>query len=57
MTSTLIVGNGLGMALDPNHFNLQTGLTTAWNNFSDEEKYLISLGTNNRPDDEEAKSS
>lgn len=49
MTSTLIVGNGLEMALDPNHFNLQTGLTTAWDNFNDDEKHLISLGTNNRP--------
>ncbi|HAT8916533.1 TPA: hypothetical protein JBB10_01475 [Legionella pneumophila subsp. pneumophila] len=28
MTSTLIVGNGLGMALNPDHFNLQTGLTS-----------------------------
>lgn len=53
MTSTLIVGNGLGMALNPNHFNLQTGLTSAWNHFNDAEKHLISLGTNNRPAGEE----
>lgn len=49
MKSTLIVGNGLGMALDPNHFNLQTGLAAAWNSFNREEQHLISLGTNNMP--------
>lgn len=38
MKSTLIVGNGLGMALDPNHFNLQTGLAAAWNSFNEEEQ-------------------
>lgn len=49
MTSTLVVGNGLGMALAPNHFPLQMGLEAAWNNYSNEEKALISLNTNIMP--------
>jgi hypothetical protein len=30
--TTIIVGNGLGMALDPSHFTLQSGLSIAWAN-------------------------
>jgi hypothetical protein len=32
MRKTIIFGNGLGMALDPNYFSLKTGLAKVWDN-------------------------
>jgi hypothetical protein len=43
--STIIVGNGLGMALDPEFFKLETAIDTIWNSqrVSSSQKELISL--------------
>ena len=49
MTATIIVGNGIGMALDAEHFCLQAGLQTSWDSFNVDEKKLISLGSDVRP--------
>ena len=49
MISTIIFGNGIGMELDPNYFLLETGLRTAWDSFSENEKRIISLGSNTMP--------
>jgi hypothetical protein len=42
--STIIFGNGLGMALDPEYFSLSSGLSHVWNNtfrFTAEHKRLV----------------
>ncbi|MCE3043374.1 SIR2 family protein [Legionella sp. 16cNR16C] len=49
MTSTLIVGNGIGMALDAQYFCLQAGLQESWDSFDVDKKKLISLGSDNMP--------
>lgn len=38
--ATIIIGNGLGMAIDPTHFLIQTGIEKAWNevNFKTQER-------------------
>lgn len=38
---TFIIGNGLGMALDPEKFSLNKALENSWNNLSDDAKNLI----------------
>ncbi len=52
MISTIIFGNGIGMALDPEYFQLTAGLNSAWDSFSKDEKLLISLGSNTMPSSE-----
>jgi hypothetical protein len=52
MSTTIIFGNGLGMAMDPVFFSLQSAFTTAWNSlteFDDKIKYheLIKLALPN----------
>ena len=39
--SVLIVGNGLGMALDPEYYNLTNAIRDVWNTLSDRQKQLI----------------
>ena len=44
MRSTIIIGNGIGLALDQEYFALQSGLNTVWNNteqLSEHHKQLI----------------
>lgn len=49
-TSTLLFGNGIGLALDSNHFNLTNGINTVWNeSYSDREKNIIALSQTNPP--------
>jgi SIR2-like domain len=41
---TIVIGNGLGMAIDKEYFKLQNGLKTVWSdtsNFSQEQKNLV----------------
>jgi hypothetical protein len=38
---TFIIGNGLGMALDPNHFRLESGMAYAWNRCARHTKKLL----------------
>jgi len=53
MTATVIVGNGIGMALDPNYFALTSGIEAVEKQLSEEEIKLISLGSKNQaPRDE-----
>ena len=44
-TTTILFGNGLGMALDPDHFRLKTGLSKAWKQLSNDaqERLICSL--------------
>ena len=45
--TTILIGNGLGMALDPNHFRLSSGLSMAWRRLdSDTQKSIKELITN-----------
>lgn len=47
MASTLFFDNGLGMAIDPNHFRLKSGFDFAENEISKEEGFnLIKLPEN-----------
>jgi hypothetical protein len=42
--STIVFGNGLGMALDPEYFQLKSALYNVWNDpdlLSDDQKKLI----------------
>lgn len=52
MIATLVFGNGIGMALDPKYFLLQTGLNSSYEKFSPQEKKLISLDKNDVPSSE-----
>ncbi len=52
--STIIFGNGLGMALDPNYFNLKAALSNVWNSskaISKKQKSLIKSALPNFGDD------
>jgi len=52
--STIIFGNGLGMALDSNYFNLKTALSSVWNSskvVTKEQKTLIKSALPNFNDD------
>jgi len=44
MTTTLIIGNGVGMALDPEYFMLNAGINDSWKTFTPEQQKIISLG-------------
>lgn len=44
MAATILVGNGLGKAIDSNHFDLRTGLEVSWNSFDEAAQRIISLG-------------
>ncbi|MGE0207474.1 MAG: hypothetical protein AB7R69_06525 [Candidatus Babeliales bacterium] len=46
---TILFGNGLGMALDPDYFKLEAGLKKAWNSFDNNQQKIIILGTNIYP--------
>lgn len=52
MTTTILVGNGLGMAINPQHFTLKAGIDLVAKNLSDEEKNIISLGSGRIPIEE-----
>lgn len=53
MSTTFIIGNGIGMALDPGYFSLETGLTASWQTFNSREKRLISLKNDQCPRSED----
>lgn len=53
MIATIIFGNGIGMALDPEYFQLSVGLQTVWDKLSPDEKKLVSLGNSTMPLSEE----
>ncbi len=40
---TIVIGNGIGMALDSQYFTLETGAKKVWETFSDEERKIINL--------------
>lgn len=49
MTTTIIFGNGIGMAVDSVHFNTEKGLESAWNEFNATEQSILSIGRNQKP--------
>jgi hypothetical protein len=46
MTTTIIIGNGIGMAVDSSHFAINRGLENAWEEFKDDEKSILDLRKN-----------
>ncbi len=49
MTTTFVIGNGIGKALDSEYFSLETGLNSSWQSFTAEEKKIIALRNNQCP--------
>jgi len=47
--SSILFGNGIGLALDAHHFNLANAINIIWNEVNDEEKNVIALGKNIPP--------
>lgn len=53
MTATIIIGNGIGLAIDKNYFELEKGLKKAWDAFSEQDRQIIGLGNGVMPSKEE----
>jgi len=49
VTTTIIFGNGLGMAIDPEYFTLETGLRFVTEELTDEERNIICFNQNGMP--------
>jgi hypothetical protein len=52
MTTTILFGNGVGMAVDSGHFNIKKGMESAWNEFNATEQSILSIGGNQKPKSE-----
>ncbi|MBV9575701.1 MAG: hypothetical protein JO149_03675, partial [Gammaproteobacteria bacterium] len=48
--TTVLIGNGLGMAIDPDHFRIDQGLKFAWNKLSNEHQERIKNLITNKSD-------
>src|SRR3990167_10754434 len=52
--TTILIGNGLGMSIDPNHFRIDQGIKYAWSKLnSDQQKRIMKIVTNQSPIDNE----
>lgn len=49
LTTTFVIGNGIGKALDSEYFSLETVLNSSWHSFTEEEKKIIALRNNQCP--------